>query len=47
MLPFHILADIQHNAGEKVKYQRETHCQEGRIDKKQPDLGNRDIEAFA
>jgi len=47
MFPFHILADIQHNAGEEVKYQREAHCQKGRVDKKQPDLGDRNIKAFA
>jgi len=25
MLPLNILADIQHNAGKEVEYQRETH----------------------
>jgi hypothetical protein len=34
MFPFHILADIQHNAGEEVKDQREAHCQKGGVDKK-------------
>ena len=47
MLPFHILADIQHDAGEEVEYQWETHRQEGRVNKKQSDFGDRDIKAFA
>ena len=47
MYPFYKLADIKHDAGKYVEYEREANCQERRIYKKQPDLTDRDIKFFA
>ena len=46
MHPFYIITNIQHYPCEYVKYKREAHGQEGGINKKQPDLSDRDIEFF-
>jgi len=45
--PFDVIAKIKHNTGEKIKYQRKTNCQKGRIDKKKPDFGYRNMKPFA
>jgi len=34
MYAFYIIPDIKHNTCEYVKYERKTHCQERRVDKK-------------
>lgn len=47
MHPFYIIADIEHDTGEEVKYKRETDGQKGWVDEKQPDLVDRYIEALA
>jgi hypothetical protein len=47
MFPFHILADVQHNTGEKIEYQWEADGKERRVNKKQPYFRDRNIEAFA
>jgi hypothetical protein len=47
MSPLNVFAEIKHDAGKKVKYQREAHCQERGINKKQAYFGDRDIKAFA
>ena len=47
MHPFHIIANIQHNAGENVKYQRETDCQERGIDKKQAYFADGNMKTLA
>jgi len=44
---FYVVTNIKHNAGEEIEYQRKAHCQERRIDKKQPDLIDRYIKALA
>jgi len=38
MTAFYKIADIQHDTGKEIKYQRETHSQKGRVNKKQTDL---------
>jgi hypothetical protein len=43
----YVLADIKYNSGKKVKNKRKAYCQERGVNKKQPDLGNRNIKAFA
>jgi len=45
--PFDIIPDVQHDTGKKVKDERKTNCQKRRINKKQPDLGYRDMKSFA
>jgi hypothetical protein len=47
MPAFNILPEIEHDPCKKVKYQREAHCQERGINKKQAYFGDRYIEAFA
>jgi hypothetical protein len=47
MFAFDKIPDIQHYPCEKVKYQRETYCQKRGVNKEKPDLGDRDIKAFA
>ena len=36
MHPFYIVPNVEHYAGEYVKYQRETNCQERGVDEEQP-----------
>jgi hypothetical protein len=47
MPAFNIFTEIKYDPGKKVKYQREAHCQERGINKKQAYLGDRYIKAFA
>lgn len=47
MHTFYIISDIEHNAGKYVKYKRKAYRQERRVDKKQPDLTDGYIKAFA
>ena len=47
MHPFYIVPDIQHYAGEYVKYQRKANGQEGRINEKKPYLTDGNIKTFA
>jgi hypothetical protein len=47
MPPLNILAEVKHYPGEKIKYQREAHCQERGINKKQAYFRDRYIKAFA
>jgi len=44
---FDIISYIKHYTCEKVKYNRETNGQKGRVYKKQPYLINRNIKPFA
>jgi len=34
MYPFYVVAEIEHNAGENIKDERETHSKKRRINKK-------------
>lgn len=43
----YVFADVQHDAGEEVEDERETYCQERRVDKKQADFVDGDVEFFA
>jgi hypothetical protein len=47
MHPFYIVPYIKHNAGEYVKYERETNSQEGRVNKKQPYFTDGNVKFFA
>lgn len=47
MLAFDKVPDIQYDTCEKIKYKRKAYRQERRVDKEKPDLGDRDIKAFA
>ena len=46
MYPAYVIPDVKYYPGKNVKYQWKSHCQERRINKKQPDLVDRDIEFF-
>ncbi len=41
------IPDVKHYSRKKVKHQREAHGQKRRIYKEKPDLGYRNIKAFA
>ena len=47
MPPLNILAEIKHDTGKEVEYEREAYCQERGINKKQAYFGYRYIKAFA
>lgn len=44
---FDVLAEIQNDAGEEVEDERKTYCQERRVDEKQADFVDGDVEFFA
>ncbi len=44
---FDVIADIEHNAGKKIKDKRETNGEKRGINKKQPDFGYRNMETLA
>lgn len=47
MCSFDIVAEIQHDAGKKVKYQREANRNKGNVDEKQAYFADRNMETFA
>lgn len=47
MNPFNVVADVKHNAGKNVEYQREANSKKRRVNKKQPDFSYRNIKFFA
>ena len=47
MATLNVITNIQYNPGKEIEYERETHGQERGINKKQPDLRDRNIKPFA
>jgi len=44
---FNVVAEIKHDAGKKVKYQRKANRNKGNVDKKQPDFADGNMETLA